>query len=384
VSELKRRKKDIQQSFLLFFVRRLAKVWMFFDAKHKAVFDPSFNHKRKDPYVMLANHTFLFDVVHVPLPLKKDPFIVASHNLFTTQPLKFLLTEIAHAIPKSKGTSDIKAVKELIGAVKRGYPILIFPEGNTTFNGETNYIEPGTPKLLKKLKVDVVVCQVRGGYLMKPRWAMGKRKNRRVEMFYKTVITKEELKDMSIEEVSDVINKELYFNAYEYQRVHHIKHPGKELAVGIDNLLYLCPECHSLNTISAKGNEFWCEHCQTKGHIDDEGFLHGFKYDNLVDWDNYQKENNDFLKAKTFSSPAKFFTVNELGKRELLGDVTFSYKDNAFYITGDVDMIMPFDKVSNPNITLRRDFNIFYENVQYVCKIEQHVASFLRVIQDKY
>lgn len=73
---------------------------MFFDSKRHTTFDESFNPKRKEPYVMLANHTFLFDVVQVPMELKKAPFIVASHNLFTSQPLKFLLSEIAHAIPK--------------------------------------------------------------------------------------------------------------------------------------------------------------------------------------------------------------------------------------------------------------------------------------------
>ena len=66
---------------------------------------------------------------------------------------KFLLEKIAHAIPKFKGTSDIRTARGLIGAVKRGYPICIFPEGNTTFNGETTYIEESTMKLIKKLKI---------------------------------------------------------------------------------------------------------------------------------------------------------------------------------------------------------------------------------------
>jgi hypothetical protein len=333
---------------------------------------------------MLANHTFLFDVVHVPIHVKKVPFIVASHNLFTTQPLKFILTEIAHAIPKSKGTSDFKAAKELIGAVRRGYPILIFPEGNTTFNGETNHIEKATMKLIKKLKVDVVVCNVKGGYLSKPRWATAKRKKRHAILDYKTIIKKEDLKKMTLDEISKTINEALYFNAYDYQRIYHHKYPGDRLAEGIDNLLYLCPECHALNSIQAKGNTFWCDECKTQGIYDEEGFIHGFKYDNLVDWDNYQKENHHFLQGETFSSKAKFYRVDEHSKRHFLGDITFTYKDKAFHVSGDVDMILPFDELSNPTITLRRDFNIFHGETQYVVKIEQHVFSFLRVIQNKY
>ncbi|MCF7925734.1 MAG: 1-acyl-sn-glycerol-3-phosphate acyltransferase [Candidatus Izimaplasma sp.] len=382
---MKKRKKDIQQDILLKIVKQLVKVWMFFDAKSKPIYHDGFSNKRKTPYVMLANHTFLFDVIHVPIRFRKSPFIVASHNLFTTQPLKFLLTEVGHAIPKSKGTSDFHAAKELIGAVKRGYPILIFPEGNTTFNGETNYVEKATMKLIKKLKVDVIVCNVKGGYLSKPRWATGKRKNRQIQMDYHKVIDAEALKDMSIDKIAKIVNDALYFNAYDYQRKHMIKHPGKHLAEGIDNLLYLCPECHHVNTIEAKGNHFWCTHCKTEGTYDEYGFLNGFKYDNLVEWDDYQKEHSQFLLDEVFSSPAKFYKVDsETSKRAFLGNVAFTYRNKAFHITGDLDMTLPFEDISNPTITLRRDFNIYYNNTQYVVKIESHVNAFLRVIQKKY
>ncbi len=382
---MKKRKKDIQQDILLKIIKQLAKVWMLFDAKVKAIFHGDFTRKRKTPYVLLANHTFLFDVVHVPLRLKKTPFIIASHNLFTTQPTKFLLTEIAHAIPKSKGASDIRAARELIGAVKRGYPILIFPEGNTTFNGETNYIEEATMKLIKKLKVDVIACNVKGGYLSKPRWATGKRKNRRIKMDYFKVIDKDDLKSMPLDEISKKVNDALYFNAYEYQRKHMIKHPGKRLAEGIDNLLYLCPQCHHVNTIEADGNTFQCTHCNTHGSYDQYGFLNGFKFDNTVDWDNYQKKNNKLLLNATFSSPAKFYRVDQSSsKREFLGDITFTYNNKAFHVSGDVDMVMPFENITNPTITLRRDFNLYLNGVQYVVKIESHVMAFLRVAQDKY
>ncbi|MEC9485398.1 MAG: lysophospholipid acyltransferase family protein [Candidatus Izemoplasma sp.] len=382
---MKKRKKDIQQDVLLKIVKQFAKVWMLFDAKVKAIFHGDFSKKRQTPYVLLANHTFLFDVVHVPLRLRKTPFIIASHNLFTTQPTKFLLTEIAHAIPKSKGASDIRAARELIGAVKRGYPILIFPEGNTTFNGETNYIEEATMKLIKKLKVDVIACNVKGGYLSKPRWATGKRKKRQIQMDYFKIIDKEDLKTMPLDDISQKVNEALYFNAYEYQRKHMIKHPGKTLAEGIDNLLYLCPHCHHVNTIEAEGNTFYCTHCDTIGTYDEYGFLNGFKFDNTVDWDNYQKEHNHLLLNAAFSSPAKSYQVNsKTYERTFLGNVTLTYKDHAFHITGDYEMILPFAEVSNPTITLRRDFNIFMKDTQYVFKIESHVMAFLRVVQDKY
>jgi len=184
-------KQDRREDFLMTLVKPFVRVWMFFDTRHTYIYENGFSPKRTEPYVLLGNHTFMFDVIHVPLPLKKVPFIVASHNLFVKQPTKFLLSKIAHAIPKTKSASDIRTARELIGAVKRGYPICIFPEGNTTFNGETTYIEDSTMKLIKKLEIDLVTVKVEGGYLSKPRWATSKRKNRRAKFTFKIAIPKE-------------------------------------------------------------------------------------------------------------------------------------------------------------------------------------------------
>ena len=124
------------------------------------------------------------------------------------------MTHIAHVIAKSKGTSDTGTVRELIGAVKRGYPILIFPEGDTTFYGETNYIEESTMKLIKKLEIDVITVNVKGGYLSKPRWATGKRKNRRAEFTYELTIPKDKIKDLTVDDINGIVKKALYNNDY--------------------------------------------------------------------------------------------------------------------------------------------------------------------------
>ena len=290
---MRRTKKDIFKDIILHLIRPLAYIWMFFDMKAKINIGEGVNFKTKKPYIMLANHTYLFDVVQVPMRWKVASFVVASQTLFTQQPTKFLFNNIGHIIPKSKGSSDLRTARGLIKAVKTGYPILIFPEGNTTFYGSTKYIEESTMKLIKKLKVDVITCNVKGGYLSKPRWATGKRKNRRAEFNYEVTITKEDLKNMSIPEISDSIHKALFNNDWDYQRKVMIKHPGKELAEGLENVIYICPECEAINSIETSGNDFKCSQCDTKGYVDEYGFLHGFKFDNLLDWDEFQKPRKD-------------------------------------------------------------------------------------------
>jgi 1-acyl-sn-glycerol-3-phosphate acyltransferase len=382
---MKRTRKDKQQDILLFFIKPLARIWMFFDMKTKYHYDPSFNPKRKEPYVLLSNHTFMFDVVHVPIILKKVPFIVASHNLFTKQPLKFILEQIAHAIPKSKGAADIRTARNLIGAVKRGYPICIFPEGNTTFNGETTYIEESTMKLIKKLNIDVVACNVKGGYLSKPRWATSPRKNRRAELNYKVIIPKNELKELSVEKINEIVNRELYNNDYEYQKKVMIKHPGKNKAEGLENILYICPECESVGTLVTKGDSIRCNHCEKEGHINDYGFIEGLQFDNTVDWDHWQRQFDEKLTNHIIQSPGKIYLVNDEDlSRKYIGEITLTYQNKQFIVEGSMNHIFPLEEVKNPIVTLRRNFNITYQGEHYLIKIDQYVTSFLRVAQSKY
>lgn len=382
---MKATRKDKRQDFILKCIIPFVKIWAHFDMKTTYIYDKSFDRKRSEPYILLSNHTYMLDVIHVPLYLKKHPFIVANNNLYTKQPLKFVLENIAHTIPKFKGTSDIRAARGLIGSVKKGYPICIFPEGNTSFNGETTHIELATMKLIKKLKIDVVGVKVQGGYLSKPRWATGKRKHKRSVVNFSVIIPKEDLTDLTVEQINTIVNRELYNNDYDYQRKVMIPHPGKNKAEGLENFLYMCPECESFGTLHTKGNTITCSNCHAVGTVNDYGFIDGLRLDNTVEWDNWQKQFTNQLGKEVIESPGKLFLVNDEDlSREYLGEIIIKSENRKFVISGDVDLILPFDEIKNPLITLRRNFNITHNEKHYLIKIESFVSSFLRVIQSKY
>ena len=382
---MKRTFIDHLKDFRLNTIRVLVGIWMFFDFKIKRVYHDGFKPNRKEPYIMLANHTFMFDVIHSQLKLRNIPYTIASRILFVRQPTKYLLGSVAHAIPKSKGKADINAVKQIMKALKKGYPILIYPEGDTTFYGETNYIEESTYKLIKKLKVDVVCVNQKGGYLSRPRWATGKRKNRRAQFDYHIPIKKDELKDLSVEEIGEIIKKSLYNNDYEYQRKVMVKHPGKQLAEGFENVVYVCPNCDAINTIETSGNTITCTACNTHGGINEYGFIEGFKFDNLVDWDTYQRGFIQQLRATTIESTGLLYYSNfETGINEPVGNVTLQYKNGMFMFTGDTEQSIKIEDITNPTIALRRDLNFTYNDKNYLIKLDKYSASFLRVLQEKY
>jgi len=382
---MKPTRKERFKDFILIFVRQLAKIWMFIDMRSTHELRDGIKFNRKEPYVMLANHTFMFDVIHVPLYFRRPPFIVASDTLFNKFPLNFLLNHVAHAIPKSKGASDLRTAKALITAVKKNYPILIFPEGDTTFFGETNYIEESTYKLIKKLKIDVITCNVKGGYLSRPRWATGKRKNRKIHLTYEIAISKEELATMTVEEIEERIKKHLYNNDYAYQQEKMIPHPGNKLAEGFENVAYICPECNSINSIKSSGNFLYCEHCKNEGSINEYGFIEGFKFDNLIEWDKYQRKFIPELRNSTFETDADLYYADfKSGKDNFVGIVDLKFSDGEFFFTGALEENLLLKDIVNPTVTMRRNLSFTYGDRNFFLRLNKNVASFLRIAQEKY
>ena len=195
------------------------------------------------------------------------------------------------------------------------------------------------------------------------------------------------MKSLSLEEVANRIKSSLYNNDYEYQRIHMVPRPSKKLAEGFDNVAYICPECESPNTIIAHRNEIHCTHCKTTGKMNEFGFIEGFKYDNLVDWDNFQKPLSYKLLDTEFESDAILYHADYEQKnkrRHRIGKIKFKYSKELFIISGVKEEVIPFDKIYNPIVTLRRILNFTYNDTNYIVKLEKHVMAFLRVIQEKY
>lgn len=384
---MSRTRREKFQDFILNCLRYIVWVWMRYDAKTTYTLNDGFSFKRTEPYLILGNHTFLFDVIHLQKYFRRTPYSIASRTLFAKQPTKFLFEKILHGIPKSKGASDLGTAKKIFTVIKHGYSILIFPEGDTTFFGETNYIEESTYKLAKKLKIDVVTCTFRGGYLTRPRWSTARRRKRRVHLDYNIAIKKEEIPSMTVEQIGDRIKTYLYNNDYEYQRIHMIKRPSRRLAEGMENVVYVCPECEATNSIVTHRNEIKCTSCNTVGKMNAYGFIEGFKYDNLVDWNNFQKPLSYKLLDTEFESKARLYHADYEGgrkKRIKVGKVVIKYSNKHFEFSGSLNEKIPFSEIHNPIITLRRMLNFTYNDKNYIVKLESHVVAFLRVIQEKY
>ena len=84
-----RSKSDRQQDCRLLLLRPFIKLWMWVDARRRIKVANGFSLRRKEPYILLANHTTKYDFVHIAVSLKKVPFIITNEILLTKPFMRF-------------------------------------------------------------------------------------------------------------------------------------------------------------------------------------------------------------------------------------------------------------------------------------------------------
>ncbi len=242
------------------------------------------------PVLILSNHNSDFDPLLMVISMKRHFKFVASANIMSG-PVGKVIKFLTGPIPREKGAGADKTIELILENLNAGIDVAMFPEGNKSWDGSTNFISRRTAEIFKEVKCGMVTYRFDGGYLRSPRWARNSRKGK---LFGQIVneYSYEELKDLSVDEIYGIIVRDMQADAYQYQDEHHVRYRGKGLAEGFENLAYLCPVCHRFDTIHAKDNDIWCD-CGMKAVYDEYGYLQGDQireYNTTIKWNEFQKK----------------------------------------------------------------------------------------------
>ena len=343
-----------------------------------------FDRKRDEPFFLISNHASLNDPLYVGMNIKKYPYPVTSNMLYTNKMMKFGLNKIIKSIPKRKGQSDIQTIRHILNAFKKDKnSIMIFPEGNSSFFGEqteTNYTS--TAKIVKKISHDLVVAKIDGGFFGRPRWGVRKRRPE-VHIHYYTLLTKEEIDNTNLEELSSIIEEALKYNDYEWNKKMQIKYRSNQKAKGVEKYIYACPKCHSLQTLYSKKNDIYCNKCGHIASFNDYYSLEKLSFDNLISWNHFQKK---LLKKqdprRTYQSTGLLYALNlDEGRQTKIGKVD-AYLDNKQLILSNKQIQKPFQikDINGLVLTQKNKLSFDYLNETYMIKIEDPML-FLDIIK---
>ena len=115
-------------------------------------------------YLILLNHQTPFDQFFAGMSFKGAVYYLATEDIFSNGWVSSLIRWLVAPIPIRKQTTDVSAVMKCLRVAKEGGTICIAPEGNRTYSGKTEYMNPAIAPLAKKLGLPVALYRIEGGY----------------------------------------------------------------------------------------------------------------------------------------------------------------------------------------------------------------------------
>ena len=241
--------------------------------------------KLQEPYVLIANHSNTVDPFLAALAVYPNRLNFVGGYAYAQKRSYGWLFRLAQAIPKFQYQIDLASIKQMIGIVKNGGNLALFPSGRLPTFGENEIVTPAMAKMLKMAKANIYYVRIEGAYLSRPKWSKKYRRGK-VEVTVNKFLSKEELALKTVDEVNDLVQKVLSYNEFrDYQDYKQIDYKGKDLAEGIEQILYMCPKCLKEYSMTSKKDEIKCNHCGETWHITEKGY---FKEQDIVrdthDW----------------------------------------------------------------------------------------------------
>ncbi len=247
-----------------------------------------------DNYIVLSNHVTDFDPIFLAASFPRQMYYIASEHITRWKRFYPILKHLFEPIIRQKGTVAAAAVIQALRKVKEGNNVCIFAEGVRTWDGITCPILPSTGKVVKKAGCGLVTYKLTGGYFVSPNWSRTVHARRGyIHGAPVGVYTAEQIAAMTVDEVNEIINRDLYEDAYARQLADPKPYRGKDLALGLENLLFVCPQCGEMDTFRSQGDTVTCQSCGHEMRYDEYGMLTGGEYNTVRDLTAWQRQQVD-------------------------------------------------------------------------------------------
>ena len=127
------------------------------------------NVPREGAFIVIANHQSYLDPLFLQAVCPRLLHAMAKSTQFASPIFRRLMTQV-YSFPVRRFEIDPQSVRHVLRALATGDGVVIYIEGERTWDGEVQSPRLGTVRLILKAGVPVIPCRIDGAYEAWPRW----------------------------------------------------------------------------------------------------------------------------------------------------------------------------------------------------------------------
>ena len=248
---------------------------------------------KKEPALILMNHSGFtdFEIAYSMLYPRKFNTVAAFE---TFMGLEWLMKQIG-CFATRKYVSDLQLIRDIQHCiVENKSSVLMFPEAVYSLDGTCVTLPKTLAKFVKMLDVPLCVLQTNGVYLKVPAYGYVEKRDVPIHAELRYVLSAEEIKEMSVEEIQKVLDREFSFDDFRWQKENNIVIDEPYRANGLHKILYKCPHCRKEGKMESSGIHLTCTACGKKWELTELGYLKALDgetyFDHVPDWYRWERE----------------------------------------------------------------------------------------------
>lgn len=336
----------------------------------------SYTFKERDklpegPYLILMNHSSFIDLkiaskIFYPMPYS----IVCTSDGFVG---KNWLMRLIGCIPTQKFVTDITLIRDMRYMLKKkNTSVLMYPEASYTFDGTQTPLPEKLGQLMKLLDVPVITVITKGAFHRDPLYNGLQLRKVKVSAEVKCLATRDDIRNLSVEELSKKLEKTFTFDNFRWQQENNIEIKENFRADGLDRILYKCAHCEKEGGMRGEGTTLTCSYCKKEYELDVFGALIAKKGEteflHIPHWYKWQREcvkkeleDNTYL----LDTKVKIGIMVDYKAIYMVGEGRLVHNKNGFTLEG-CDGALKYTQPPHASYGLYADY-FWYEIGDVIC-----------------
>lgn len=250
------------------------------------------------PCLILMNHSCFLDMqIAYRILYPKHFNIICTSDAFVGfwGLMGWLMRQIG-CIPTQKFVTDLGLVQDMQHCFRNlKTSVLMYPEASYSFDGTCTPLPRKMGVLLKKFDVPVLMIETFGAFSRNPLYnELQVRKGVKVSAKVRCLYTREEIKEKSVQELSDGLDAAFGFDHFRWQKENGIEINDSFRADGLERILYKCPHCGAEGETKGQGTTLTCGHCGKVWELSPLGEMKALEgeteYPHIPDWFAWERD----------------------------------------------------------------------------------------------